>query len=130
MAKLSVTTSQTLEIKLAPRVKAQLRVQLSTYAELNAEMKALKTKMQGIKDYAEKVFMDADAADALLDGTNVDGFKVKMVQGKSTTVDKVKVRKKLIALGADEDWFDEEGCVTKDKAAYVKITPPGEKDDE
>lgn len=123
MAKLSVTTSLATEVKLSPKVRAQLRTQLFAAAEKRRQIKKLEADLDEIKSYAEQVFIDADEIDALINGADIDGFKIKMVQGKSSRLDK----KRLVELGCDPKWIEKATKTTENKP-YVKITPPGEND--
>lgn len=125
MPKPTLTTSATVEVALEPRLKAQLRVKCHRIAEINRQLAALKKEAETIKDDVEGMFVEADEVDALINGVNLDGFKVKMVCGKTSRLDK----KKLVALGCKPEWL-EKATKTTDNKPYVRITPPGEKDDE
>src|SRR5688572_24959203 len=100
MAKTSVTTSTVLEVALSPRTKAQLRVHLAQYEENRRAIKALEAKQAAIKSTAEKIFVDAGETDALIDGTDCDGFKIKVVAGTRETLNK----KKLVTMGCRVEW--------------------------
>jgi hypothetical protein len=119
-----VTTSLRQELSISPRVAAQIRVKLTEYAEI----KELEAKNDAIKEDVQQKFIDADELDALMAGTDIDGIKVKMVVGTSKRINKAKVKKKLIELGEDASWLDEEGHDEVSNAPYIKITSLGEKD--
>jgi hypothetical protein len=120
VGKLAATTSLQTEVKLSPRVKAQIRVQLYEYAELQRAKKEIEAKQAAIKEVVEIKFADADEIDALMNGTEIDGFRIKMVVGSTSRIDK----KKLVALGVDL----EEVTTTTDNKPYLKISAPGEKE--
>jgi seryl-tRNA synthetase len=123
-----VTTSLRQELSISPRVAAQIRVKLTEYAEIRRKIKELEAKNDAIKEDVQQKFIDADELDALMAGTDIDGIKVKMVVGTSKRINKAKVKKKLIELGEDASWLDEEGHDEVSNAPYIKITSLGEKD--
>ena len=125
MSRISVTTSTTTEVILAPRVKAQLRVALTQYAQLSTQIAALKAEQDAIKADVEAKFVDADAADALMDGAEIDGFKVKMVCGESSYLDKAA----LVRMGCAPEWLTA-ATKKKPKKPYVRISAPGESEGE
>ena len=121
MSKLKATTTASVEVSLSPKVKAQLRVQMFEYAALQRQKKGIEEKQAAIKERMETMFSDADEVDALLAGTEIDGFRVKMVCGESSRLDK----KALVTLGCKPEWLEKATKTTSNKP-YVKITPPGE----
>ena len=125
MPKVSVTTTATTEVTLAPRIKAQLRVALTQYAQLSTQIAAMKAQQDAIKADVEAKFVDADQADALMDGTEIDGFKVKMVCGESSYLDKAA----LVRMGCEPEWLTA-ATKKKPKKPYVRIQAPGESEGE
>lgn len=123
MAKLAVTTALVTDVKLQPKVRAQLRVKLLAASEKRAQIKKLESELDEIKNYAEQVFIDADEIDALINGADIDGYKIKMVQGKTSRLDK----QRLVELGCKPAWL-EKATKTTDNKPYVRITPPGEEE--
>ncbi len=128
MAKTTATTSLRQELSLSPRVAAQIRVQLTQYAENRRKIKELEAKNDEVKATVQQQFLDADELDALMNGTDLDGYKVKLVAGTSHRINKARVKKKLIELGADAGWLEDEGHDETQNTPYVKITAPGEKE--
>lgn len=121
MSKLKATTTVSTEVGLSTRVKAQLRVQMTEYATIQAQIAALEAKKDKIKERVQEMFVDNGEVDALMNGTEIDGFKVKMVCGQTSRLDK----KKLVTLGCKMEWL-EKATKKTDNKPYVKITPPGE----
>ena len=126
MAKVSVTTTTRLEVGLDVRTKAQIRVALTEYLDLQRQIKALAAKQDGIKALVQQKFDDADQIDALMEGTDVDGIRLKLVCGSSRRLDKAKLMK-VHGLTAE----DIEACSPeKPSKPYVRIQAPGEKEEE
>ena len=125
MPKVSVTTTVRQEIGLDVRTKAQIRVALTEYLDLQRQIKALTAKQDGIKALVQQKFDDADQIDALMEGTDVDGVKIKLVCGSSRRLDKAKLMK-VHGLTAQ----DIEDCSPeKPSKPYIKISAPGERDE-
>ena len=125
MPKVSVTTTVRQEIGLDVRTKAQIRVALTEYLDLQRQIKALTAKQDGIKALVQQKFDDADQIDALMEGTDVDGVKIKLVCGSSRRLDKAKLMK-VHGLTAQ----DIEDCrPEKPSKPYIKISAPGERDE-
>jgi hypothetical protein len=118
--KTTVTTTTTTEVALAPRVRARVRTELTQYTELQQQIAALEAKKDEIKASVQQIFKDADEEDALVDGVEVDGYKVKLVAGSSSRLDK----KKLVTLGCKPEWITKATKTTPNKP-YVRIDAPG-----
>lgn len=120
----SVKTSATLDVKLQPRVRAQLRTQCSEYVDLARQIDALKARQDAIKEFVETSLVKAGETDALMDGLDIDGFKVKMVCGVSKKLDEVALMKAHGLSRADLDAH----VVEKDNKPYIRISSPKEKE--
>lgn len=120
----SISTSLATEVKLQPRVKAIIRVQLNEYLDLQRQIKELQARQDTIKATVQDKFIDADEIDALMAGADVDGIKVKLVVGSRKSLDQKKLMK---AHGLSQDDLD--ACTSeKQNKPYVKISGPGEKE--
>lgn len=125
----TVTTKQ--EVTIAPKVQKQLLTELNGYAAVNGEMKALKESKEG---HSAAVLQ---LADKHVDGDKfaIEGFKVAVVKGaRDRRLDKDALIKRLVkdghysmkaALALIEDCTSD-----KPKKDHVRITCPGDKDDE
>ena len=120
-----VTTTTTTEIKLSAALKRKLLTELRTFASLHDQFKALKQAMQKRKDTIQQAFETADEFDALVAGTKLEGFSMKYVAGERKVLDKGK----LIDLGVSQEMLDE-ATVSKKIKPYMKVTAPGEREDE
>jgi hypothetical protein len=93
----------------------------TTTEVLQRQKKAIDKRQAEIKGFTQEAFVDADEIDALMEGANLDGYKIKLVQGSSTKLDEAK----LVRLGCDPEWL-QKARVTKMNNPYVRITAPGE----
>ncbi len=126
MAKVSVTTTARTEVGLDTRTKAQIRVELHAYLDRQRQIAALQAQQDASKTKIQERFNDADALDALMDGVDIDGIKVKYVCGSQKRLDKTRLMKKF---GLSQDDLD--SCSPeKPSKPYVRITAPGEKEQE
>ncbi len=122
---MTITTTQTTELKLAPALKRRLLTKLRTYADLYLQAKTLKAAQGKLKDEVESLFIDADEFAALQDGAAVEGFRLKYV---SPVRKKLNI-KKLLAQGVTLAQIAQATDEVPTKP-YTKITVPGEKDDD
>ena len=120
-----VTTTITTEIKLSATLKRKLLTELRTFENLHKQARALKHAIQGRKDIIQKAFETADEFDALIAGTKLEGFSMKYIAGERKVLDKGI----LIDLGVSQEMLDE-ATVSKKIKPYMKISAPGEKEDE
>ena len=116
---LTLTTTQTTEVVLKPRLKAKLLTKLKTYAEIRARFKAVEAEMEAQK--AEIGLLREEAGVTTL---SIEGFKVAQVSGVRKTLN----QQKLIAMGVSTEML-EEATETKPNRPYEKISCPGEKSD-
>jgi hypothetical protein len=126
MAKVSVSTTVRTEVGLDLRTKAQIRVALSQYLDLQREIKMLTAKQEALKTLVQEKFSDADELDALIDGASIDGIKVKLVTGVTRSLDKKRLMKKFGLSQADLDSCSPE----KPSKPYVRISAPSEPESE
>jgi hypothetical protein len=119
MMALTLTTTQTTELKLSPRLKSKLLQKLKTYAELRTRFKALEAEME-----AQKGEIGLLREEAGVQSLALEGFKVAEITGLRKTLNPMK----LIAMGVSVDML-EEATEVKPNKPYTKITVPGEKSD-
>lgn len=125
MAKVSVSTTVRQEVGLDLRTKAQIRTALMEYLDLQREMKLLQAKQDALKALVQTRFNDAEQLDALMEGTDVDGVKIKLVVGSNTKLDKTKLMKKHGLSQADLDACSK----TTPSKPYLRVTARGEQED-
>lgn len=118
----TTTVVQTTDVTLAPQLQQRLLVRLEEYARLNEEIAKRKSRQDAIKAEVDTLFVEAGEGNALMNGTDIGGYKVKMVCGLSSRLDK----KRLVDLGCEPSWL-EEATITKPNRPYVRISAPGEK---
>ena len=124
MSVITTTTVKT-ELKLTPALKRKLSVYLNTHAQIAAQMREAKEALDSNKAAIEALFIAAGEGNALIDGVDIDGFKLKHVHPVTSKLD----RKKLMDAGVSAAQL-EEGTLTRPGRPYVKITAPGGRDDE
>jgi len=127
MARIAATTTveQTTEVQLTPQLKRKLLTALRTYALKVAEMKSLKTWIEDQKGAVEKLFIEARETDALVNGTDIDGFRVKMVFPTSSKLDQKRLMELCPGLTPE---LLQEATTVKPGKPYVKVTVPGADD--
>ncbi len=74
----------------------------------------------------DELFTKERAGKALLDGTSLDGHRLKMVLGKHKVFDQMGFMKKHGVTQEDFDEFTTE----EDNTPYIRMTGPKEKEDE
>ena len=121
----ATTTTVTTTIALTPQLKRKVLVELKTFAELSQQMQALKSAMQQRKDRVQALFEEAGEFGALTQGISLDGYKAKYVTTIRTSLDK----KALIDLGVTDEMLAE-ATVSKASRPYLKITAPGEREED
>jgi hypothetical protein len=115
----TATVTTTAKITLAPRVKRQLLTDLRAIAELKEQKKAIEL---ALKKHTESV---EGAREEIGEKTfALEGFTVTRVEGTTSSLDKMK----FVSLGGSLSML-EEATVTKPKAAYTLVTPPGSKEE-
>lgn len=134
--RLVATTTVQAEVKLSPSARTMLRKRLAEHADLAKkvrEMNGKRTKknpeggrMKRIEKEVDSIFTKEKQGAALLDGTVIDGYKVKMVLGSRSVFDKLGFMKKHGVTEADFEEF----TTTKDNEPYISIKRVGEEEDE
>ena len=112
------------EVKLSHQLKQKALIKLKEHARLSAEIKAREERKKAIAAEIDTLFTDAGEGNALFNGTDIDGYKVKMICGESASLDK----KRLIELGCEQAWIEEATTITPNKP-YIRITPPSKRED-
>lgn len=130
--KLVATTVATVEVKLSPKARTMVLQRCKEHAALAGQVKDIKGtkkkpgRMKRIEAEVDAIFTKERQGAALLDGTSIDGHKLKMVLGKRKDFDQLGFMKKHGLTQEDFDEFTTE----KDNEPYIKITAPGESDGE
>lgn len=131
MAKVTTTVTTQTIVKIQPKVQRKLLVELQSYGELAVENKAIKHAMDG---HRAKV-LAIGRAEVGEKKFEIEGYKVAMVtDAEDRKLDRVKIIKFLVSDGhysteSAEDLLDR-ATTRKPKKAYVKITAPGERDED
>ena len=128
----TTATVVTTNVKLAPKTRAMLLERLQEHQRLAATVKELKGtkkvpgRMRRIEDEVQTLFRKEKQGQALLDGTELEGHRMKLTTGKTKVFDQTGFMHKHGLSQADFDEFTS----YKDNEPYVKFTHPGEKDDD
>ncbi len=126
------TTTTTTELKLDVNVRRMMLERLQEHATLAATVKSAKGtkkapgRMKRIEEELDTLFIKARQGKALLEGTELGGHKMKQVLGKRKVFDQQGFMKKH---GLSQDDFDD-FTTYEDNDPYIKITHPGETEDE
>lgn len=128
--KLTATTTQTatVEVKLAPQVRTMIAQRAEEHAKLAIQVKDIKGtkakpgRMKRIEEEVTALFKKEKQGKALLNGTAINGHKLKLVIGTSKKFDQLGFMKKHGLTQADFDEFTED----VDNTPYLKMTHPGE----
>jgi hypothetical protein len=128
--KLTATVTTKTEVTIAPKVQRKLLTELHGYAAVTSEMKALQESKEGHSASVLKLANEGVDGDKF----ELEGFKVAVVKGaKQRTFNKEKLIKRFLKDGTYsvkaaqaliEDCTDDSS-----KKDHVRITAPGEKDD-
>jgi hypothetical protein len=122
--KLTATTAVTTEIKLTNKPMVVARCE--EHATLGREITEKQGRQQRIREEVQDIVKKEKQGKALLGGTELDGHKMKVVIGHSSRFDKQGFMKKHGLSQADFDEFTE----VVDNEPYLKITHPGEEDED
>jgi len=122
----TTTITQTTSVKLAAHIRQMLKARCEEHAKIATEIKERKSRQERICTEVEDLFAKADQLDALDNGTEIDGHKVKKVRGDTSTLDKMALMQAVGLTPSDLDAFYD----TKPKKAYIKISKAGERDEE
>jgi hypothetical protein len=121
----TTTVQTTVNVALKPNTRLMVKQRVEEYAKLSREVKAAKQRQERIRDEVDALFTKDKQGKALADGTVLDGYKLKMVCGTTKKLDQHALMKEHGLTQADLDACTDE----VPSKAYVKITPPGEKED-
>lgn len=135
-AKLSITpkatVAATVEVKLSPAARKMLVQRGAEHAQLSAQVRDIKGtkkkpgRMKRIEAEVDAIFTKEKQGGALLDGTEVAGYGFKSVYGKRSVFDKTGFMKKHGLTVADFEEF----TTIADNEPYIKITAPGQSEDD
>lgn len=116
--KQTVIATTTQEIRLAPKVRQRLLMELRVYKELKAQRDAIDSAMEKHKGVIGAIRDDTGEM-----SLSIEGFKTTLVAGSRKKFDP----KKFVTLGGDLDTYN--AAVTeKLNKPYEKITCPGDKE--
>jgi hypothetical protein len=121
MGKLEVTTTQTTEVVLSPKLRQALQTKLTAYAKLAETKKALKRDMDKLVAELDVLRDEAEEMSVSLEGFGT----VTLVAG---TFKKLNL-KTFVAMGGELAVYNA-AMEEKPKAAYTKITVPGASDED
>jgi len=117
----AITTTVVQTVKLSPALRTKVLKMLQIYAETDAQMKAIKTAKVAALSAVERLFEQAGEAEALDQGCAIDGFKLKVVMGRTSTLN---VKFLMEEFGVTAEML-EQATESKAKKPYLKITVPG-----
>lgn len=120
MPKLSVTATVTQQVKLTPKLKRELKTQCQEYAALHVTEKTAKAAKKVINGRVEEIM--EIAGETMLE---VDGFKTTLVAPVKRSLNIKKLIAKGVSIDTINDCYDE-----TPGTAYVKISAPGQKDED
>lgn len=130
MPRVTATVTTTQQVTIAPKVQRKLLTELHGYQTVAAELKALTESKAG---HSAAVLALSDEVDG--EKFQLEGFKVAVVKGaRDRRLDKDALVKRLVrdgkySLKAATALIED--CTTdKPKKDFVKITVPGERDEE
>lgn len=123
---LTLTTKETVAVKLSPALKQQVREHLAHYARLATQRKAIADELYAVGIRIEEAFARAKEEHALDQGVEVNGFKLKRVIGTTSHLDLDYL---TIHFGVTAGML-EAATVTKPRRPYLKITAPGSTSEE
>jgi hypothetical protein len=122
---LTTTTEVTTKLSVATKVLQMLKARCEEAVQLSAQKREIESRLDRLKGEVNELFKKEKQTDALCDGTQVDKYKVKLVCGTGKRLN----HQKLIELGCDPAWIIE-ATEEFDKKPYIKISAPGERDEE
>lgn len=120
---LQATTTATVTVALKPTTRTMIKARAEEHARLAKTIREATARQKRIRTEVEELFVKDKQGRALADGTELDGFRFKMVTGSTKKLN----RDVLIELGCDPDWIAEATEETP-STPYVKISAPGEKE--
>lgn len=125
-ASLQATTTATVTVKLQPHTRVMVQQRCEEHTELARQIKELKSRQERLRDEVDTLFLKEQQGQALLDGTIIDGFRVKMVCGVTRKLDTIALMKAHGLGKADLDACTE----LRNSTPYIKIMAPDDRDEE
>jgi hypothetical protein len=126
MPKSSLTTTVTTAITVKSTVRTMLKTRLDEVAKMKAQAKELDAAIKRRTGEIEELLTKAGHDNALNNGVEFEGYKLKRVGGETSTLDKKELMKVFDLSPEELDAF----YVKKPKKSYVKITAPGAEGEE
>lgn len=120
MSQTQTTTQQQNPVSMTaldPQQQQMLLKRLEEYTRLKTEADRIESALRKLRHDVEHLFSDAGATGLLIEGAEINGFKVKLITPTRTEIDK----KKLLELGINLREVE----VTKPGTPYVRVTKPG-----
>lgn len=118
------TAAVTTAVNITTKGRAMLVTRCEEYTTLGREIKDRKERQSRIVKEIDTLFTKEKQGQALVDGTSIDRYRVKLVTGKTKKFDKLGFMKKHGLTNEDFAEFEEE----VDKKPYIKVSAAGEKD--
>lgn len=124
--KLVATTQPTVEVGLQTKTHQMVKARCEEHAQLGKRIKTDTARQKRIREEIDTLFTKDGQGTALVDGTSLDGHKMKWVFGKRKVFDQMGFMKKH---GVTQEDFDEFTTYNNNEP-YIKMSAPGEKGDE
>ena len=122
---MSTTTTTTVEVKLKPATKKLVAQKLAEFLSIHSAIKELEEDKRKLAKEVEAAYVADKEGHALDAGTQFENIKLKIVRGTTSKLDK----KKFVSLGGSLATL-ERATTKSPRAAYLKVTGPGESDAE
>lgn len=125
--KLQATTTQTVTttVKLSPKARVMAKERCEEHTKLGKVVKDATARQKRIRVEVDALFTKEGQGRALLDGTDLDGYRLKLVEGKRKVFDQMGFMKKH---GLSVEDF-EDFTTYEPNEPYVKIGKAGDKDE-
>lgn len=123
---IAITTTQTTEVTVSARIRQMLKARLEEHLHLAKQIKELEGRKSRIQKEVDELFAKEGQAAALDAGTDIDGIRVKKVGGVTRTLDKEALMDACELTAEELEAFYD----SKPKRPHIKISAPGERDDE
>ncbi len=119
---ISATTEQTVtvDVHLSASARLMAKARLEEDARLAAEISERESRRKRLKVEVEDIFVTDGQGAALVDGVSIDGHRVKLVCGSTTTIDQDALKRTFGLTQADLDSVS----VVKENRPYLKLTAP------
>ena len=117
----TVTTTVKRTVTLRTQLRMAIMPRLAEYARLAIQEAALRAELTNRKHQLEEMFENAGQAEVLDSGLDIEGFKLKIVRGMQTSLDKKFLMEEY---GVTAEML-EAATTSKPKKPYLKVTLPG-----